>query len=490
MKLMHKFFFFLLFLSSTCFADWTTQEDIWYSVTIDGKKSGWAHELVEVDGETKNVRSSKEQNMTLSRGGMEISITVSSSFLETADGKPISVQSLQEAMGMVQETTWVFGETTLEMTTAAGGEPIVKTVPLPKEAWLTPQSVKNMFNEKMASGATAITYQTMTAELGPSVVTVVMTKTGEIKRSILGEERTVTAWETVNDKMPVTGTEFYTTEGLHVGSLVDAGFGAIENSIMTKFDALSPVNEVPELMVSLFVEPNEPIAKEATSLTMNITTKDGTKVALPSVGMQRVTNNEDGSATLVVDLSSALEATKFDKVNPAYLAPSAICDGSDEAVLAIAHEALDPLPEGATQKEQALALRTKVHAFIDEKNMSTAFASASQVARTKEGDCTEHAVLLCGVLRAADIPSRGVMGMVYVPNLGGPNGVFGWHMWSQALLDEAWVDLDATLKTPFSVGHIATVTTSLADEDFAAEMGGIITTIGNLEVEIYNSENE
>ena len=82
------------------------------------------------------------------------------------------------------------------------------------------------------------------------------------------------------------------------------------------------------------------------------------------------------------------------------------------------------------------------------------------------------------------------MGMVYVPNLGGPNGVFGWHMWSQALLDGAWVDLDATLKTPFSVGHIATVTTSLADEDFAAEMGGIITTIGNLEVEIYSSENE
>jgi transglutaminase-like putative cysteine protease len=129
-----------------------------------------------------------------------------------------------------------------------------------------------------------------------------------------------------------------------------------------------------------------------------------------------------------------------------------------------------------------------VNEHIEEKNMSTAFASASQTARSKEGDCSEHAVLLCGVLRAANIPSRGVMGMVYVPNVVGPNGVFGWHMWSQALIDGKWIDLDATLDTPYSVGHIATLTSSLTDEDFGAEMGGIIAIIGNLEVEIIDEE--
>lgn len=487
---MTKIFFTLLLFSSACFADWTAQDDYWYSVTIDGVKSGWAHEVVEVDSETKNVRSSKEQNMTLSRGGMEISITVSSSFLETADGKPLSVESFQEAMGMVQTTKWVFSDTSLEMTTEAGGTPIVKQVPLPKKSWLTPQAVNRMFKEEIASGATSITYKTMTPELGPSVITVVMTKIGESKQDVLGSEKTVTAWETVNDKMPVKGTEYYTALGMHVGSLVDAGFGAIENTIMSKFDALSPVNEVPELMVSLFVEPNKPIAKDAKRLTMKVTTKDGSKVDLPSVGMQHATTNEDGSATLVIDLDVPSKATAFEIANEAFLAPSSICDGSDDAVRSIAHEALVLLPEGASKRDQALALRTKVHDFIDEKNMSTAFASASQVARTKEGDCSEHAVLLCGVLRAAGIPSRGAMGMVHVPQFGGPNGVFGWHMWSQALLDGTWVDLDATLKTPYSVGHITTVTTSLADEDFAAEMGGIIATIGNLEVEVLDNEKE
>ena len=129
MQLVHKFTALLiLVITSVAFADWTTTEDNWYSVTIDGMKSGWAHEIVEVDSETKNIKSTKVQNMTLSRGGMEITIVVSSSFLETAEGKPISVDSFQEAMGMVQETNWKFIGDSIEITTAAGGAPIVKTV--------------------------------------------------------------------------------------------------------------------------------------------------------------------------------------------------------------------------------------------------------------------------------------------------------------------------------------------------------------------------
>ncbi len=73
MKLVHKFTALLiLVISSVAFADWTTTEDNWYSVTIDGMKSGWAHEIVEVESDTKNIKSTKVQNMTLSRGGMEI----------------------------------------------------------------------------------------------------------------------------------------------------------------------------------------------------------------------------------------------------------------------------------------------------------------------------------------------------------------------------------------------------------------------------------
>ena len=490
MKMIHKLIVLLsIALSSATFADWNTLEDHWYSVSIDEAKSGWAHELVEVEDGTGNLKTTKVQTIALSRAGFEITITVNSTFLESAEGKPISVETSQNAMGQIQKTSWIFQGDTIRTTTEAGGTPIVKDVPLPKENWLTPQAVKRLFVKKMQEGANAITYQTMSPELGPSVVTVVMTKKGESTQNILGKETIVSSWETVNDKMPIIGTEYYSPVGVSIGSSMNAGFGAIENSIMSKHEALSPVNEVPELIVSLFVEPSEPIDNKATELSMIVKSKDGTEITLPSVGSQRATANEDGSVTIVVDLDYSGEATKEELADETYLSASAICDGTDEAVIAIATEAIQSLPEDASDLQKALQLRKTVNEYIDEKGLSTAFASASQTARDRKGDCSEHGVLLCGVLRASGIPSRGVMGMVYVPEYGAPNGVFGWHMWSQALIDGKWVDLDATLSVPFTVGHITTITTSLSDEEFATETSGILSTIGNIEVDVISEDS-
>ena len=63
-------------------------------------------------------------------------------------------------------------------------------------------------------------------------------------------------------------------------------------------------------------------------------------------------------------------------------------------------------------------------------------------------------------------------------------------MWSQALIDGKWIDLDATLRTPYTVGHVATTMTTLSDDTFAAEMGSLISTLGNLEVEVVTADND
>ncbi len=487
MKLIHKLVVLIaLAIGSMGVADWYVGYDQlethWYGISIDGAKSGWSEESVGTNAE--NIRTQKIQDMTLSRGGMEISIKVSSAFIESKDGKPISVVTTQEAMGQVQESKWIFKDGMIEMTTVAGGDPIVKKVPMPKNPWLTPQAVRKLFKEKIKEGASVITYQTMVPEMGPSVVTVVMTKLGEEKKIVLGKEILVTAWETVNDKMPITGTEFYTNDGLSVVSSLNTSFGAITNTLMRRDEAMAPSVEVPELMVSLFVEPSKKIDNSAKKLTMKIKSKDGEKTVLPSIGFQHATSNEDGSATLVIDLSNPIEATNEERTDVNYRIPTAICDGSDPVVASIAKDVLGSIPTTSSDSLKAAMLRSKVHEYIDGKNLSTAFGSASQTARTREGDCTEHAVLLCGLLRASDIPSRGVMGMVYLPTNIKPNGIFGWHMWSQALIDGKWIDLDATLVEPFTVGHVATTTTSLSDDGMSAEMMGIMATIGNLEIEV------
>ena len=377
------------------------------------------------------------------------------------------------------------------MTSVAGGKPILKTIDLPDTKWLTPQSVRRLFVSRLKSEADEIVYQTMSPELGPKVVTIMMKKLGEEDREVLGETLRVTSWETSNDVMPMVGREAYTMDGISVESKMDAGIGEFQSKIMSHHDAMSPINEIPELMVSLFIEPNIPIKNDANQkqLKLNVKSKDGSKLMLPTTGAQHAIPQEDGSVVLVINLDAPAAATLAELNNKKYLEASALCDGTDEAVATIANETIKPLPEDASDLEKALALRSKVFTFIDNKNMSTAFASASQTARDKKGDCSEHGVLLCALLRSVGIPSRGVMGMVYVPEYHSPNGVFGWHMWSQALIEERWIDLDATLKLPYTVGHIATTTTSLADETFSTEMGSLLTTIGNIEVKVVTDDS-
>ena len=470
--------------SAVTFADWAVISEHWYGVTIDGAKSGWASKILEEDDQF--YRTSETQNMTLSRAGIELEIKVNSVFVETKSGVPVSVTNIQEAMGQTSETVWLFKPDKIIMTSKAGGKPITKTVPMPGHDWLTPQDIKRLFVEKMTLGDLMITFTTLTPELGAKPVTVVMKRLDTQEQDVLGISKPVSKWEVSNDLMPITATEFYTANGVSVGSVMNAGFGNIVNTLMSKHEALSPLNEIPELMVSMFVEPNQSIPDDPSlkRIAMKVRSKDGTAITLPSVGAQQATVLEDGSVLLNIDIASPVDATDLELSNDEYLAATAICDGSDEAVIAVATSTLKSLSENASSREKAFALRDKVYEYIDNKGLSTAFASASQTARDRKGDCSEHGVLLCGVLRAAGIPSRGVMGMVYVPNLGAPNGVFGWHMWSQALIDGQWIDLDATLKTPYSVGHIATVTSSLSDEGLQGEMAGILNTIGNLEIEI------
>ena len=136
-------------------------------------------------------------------------------------------------------------------------------------------------------------------------------------------------------------------------------------------------------------------------------------------------------------------------------------------------------------------MRAYVFEYIEDKNLATAFASASEVARTREGDCSEHGVLLAALLRSHGIPARVVHGLVYAPGFGDKKqGAFGWHMWTQAMVDGNWVDLDATLPVRFSGGHVTTGTSSLAEGTGSTDMTNIVSQIGNIDIDVVRVDSE
>ncbi len=81
---------------------------------------------------------------------------------------------------------------------------------------------------------------------------------------------------------------------------------------------------------------------------------------------------------------------------------------------------------------------------------------ATDVLRTKRGDCTEHALLEVALLRALSIPARRVDGVVYVMNEDRVPALY-WHEWVEAYVGE-WTQLDPTFgqavadSTHFAVG--------------------------------------
>ncbi len=102
--------------------------------------------------------------------------------------------------------------------------------------------------------------------------------------------------------------------------------------------------------------------------------------------------------------------------------------------------------------------------------------SALEVIRTKTGDCNEHATLLTALLRAAGIPSRICVGLVYMRDR------FYYHAWTEAWTGE-WITLDPTLnQMPADVSHIRLVRGNL---DRQVE---IIRVLGKLKLEVVDFE--
>ncbi|HVZ94900.1 MAG TPA: transglutaminase-like domain-containing protein, partial [Phycisphaerales bacterium] len=141
-------------------------------------------------------------------------------------------------------------------------------------------------------------------------------------------------------------------------------------------------------------------------------------------------------------------------------------------------------------------LRGFVAKYMTGAGLDVGMAGADEVCRTKKGDCTEFAVLLAAMLRAADIPSRVVCGVVYCDEFAGKKDVFGPHMWTQALVDhmgvKVWVDVDAAIgpgERAFDGGHIAFSTSALSDDVPAtASFSELLPFLGKVTVEVEGEE--
>jgi hypothetical protein len=83
-----------------------------------------------------------------------------------------------------------------------------------------------------------------------------------------------------------------------------------------------------------------------------------------------------------------------------------------------------------------------VDRYIEKKRFGRLFDIASIVAQRREGDCTEHAVLLASTFRMLGIPSHVVNGLAIFAHEGVPKA-FG-HAWTEYFDGQRWQLADAS----------------------------------------------
>jgi hypothetical protein len=473
-----------------------TIEDRWYVVELMDQRSGWMRTLVERNG-GGDITTTTSLNLKISRGQMTIPIKMSGVFIETRDGQPVSMSGSQQLGQAPIESSWVFsdGKTgKVKATSVQFGNTTESEIDPPRGEWMTPFAATQHIENLIEDGATTIVTNTIDPAMGLVVVETTATIKGKTTIEALGRTVPAIQWEATTSAAPgVKSVEYVNLEGEPIRTEVD--FGGISMSIILadKQLALSRLDPA-EIMVSTFVKPSKPIKspRHTRRAEYRLSLTSGEEFELAETGSQTWSRDGDSINLKVLAEPGESHGAKVKDLAP-FLASTSTADLHDPEIIKLVEHALVQTAN-QSDADKAELLRRFVHSFINEKSLAVGFATASEVCRTRQGDCSEHGVLLTTMLRGAGIPSRVVSGLIYADSFAGERQIFGYHMWSQALLEidgvMRWVDLDATLpdSTPYDATHIAVALSDLADGEAINSMAGLAPMLGKLQIEVISAE--
>ncbi|HEY2988111.1 MAG TPA: transglutaminase-like domain-containing protein [Candidatus Binatia bacterium] len=151
-----------------------------------------------------------------------------------------------------------------------------------------------------------------------------------------------------------------------------------------------------------------------------------------------------------------------------YLQPTPFLQSDHPRIRAVARSIV-----GAESDAVKAAARIKDWVYRElAKEPTVSIPNALEVLRTKKGDCNEHAVLFNALARAAGIPAKTAVGVVYL------RGAFYYHAWSEVWLGE-WVSLDPVLNQfPADATHVKFL------EGEIDRQVDILQLIGNLKIRV------
>ncbi len=144
---------------------------------------------------------------------------------------------------------------------------------------------------------------------------------------------------------------------------------------------------------------------------------------------------------------------------------------------AIVKQAADVVGDSGEPWGKALKIYEWVFAAVD-KTIVLSLPSALEVLRTRQGDCNEHTVLFAALARAAGVPTRIAIGVVWSDDMDG----FYYHAWPEVHCGR-WIPMDPTLEQPIAdATHIKLIEGSIES------WPKLVPFLGQLKVEVVDIE--
>lgn len=476
----------LIILQFAVLAMGQTDDVEYYAVFVDGTKVGHGIHSRVVTGE--RVTTTETVDMTLNRMGKTVLMKTKEICVETIRGEPISFTSEQD-MGMVMmKTEGTIGKDgTVRTRTTGMGAVQENTIAWPKGAVMA-EGLRLIELEKKLKEGTSYDVNVFSPGIMAAVNSRV--KVGAKQDvDLLGRIMSLTKVETVMS-MPGTGEVAsigYVDEQLRaLKSIMQIAGMNVEMLACTKEFAMSN-NQPAEIINKMFLASPQPLENvgSAKSIAYYLKpTAQTTNLTIPSSDNQRVQKLEDGTVIVTVEPVSMPTGGTFpykgtDANVAEMMKPGRFVQSDDANIIALAKQAVGDAKDSA---EAAKRIEEFVSKYVKDISFSVGYASATEVAASRRGDCTEFAVLCAAMCRAAGIPAKVTVGVAYVNDFEGKTG-FGGHAWTEAYIGGKWVGLDSAFKAgalgKFDAGHIALASGNGEPANFF----NMATTLGKFRIE-------
>ena len=469
------------------------EEEIEYSaVFMQGKKVGHAIHTRKVQDE--KVTTSEQVSITISRVGVPVTVEMSETTAETIDGKPLSFESVQLLGFMTMKVTGTVNERGIvELTNSGLGGAQKSTMPWPDGAVMSEGLRLRTLKHGLEAG---VEYSVKVFNPGMMQAVDATVSIGEKKDvDLLGRVVKLTEMTTtlaVPGAGPVASTSYVDDEMQTLKSTTAMAGMQVEIVSCPKEFALGD-NDVLELIGMMFVDTPVSLGnpRSAAAITYWIVPNPGAEFDVPTTDNQEVERLANGNIKLVVrpvsapsgsrfpykgsdaDLQEALKSTRFLQ-----------CDRED--VMKLARKAINDAKDAG---EAVQRIEAFVATYIEDRSLSVGYASAAEVLESRQGDCSEFAVLTAALCRAVGIPAQVVVGIAYVQDFAGREG-FGGHAWTRAYVGGKWVGLDAAFKGSGRGGHDAGHIALAVGNGEPADFFNMASALGAFKIEKLEVQNE